>query len=96
MLSTGLFMYNVFVKNVPLCIMNLFTRLTSNTVHHSLRQSELNFVVICRKTSLMHNFIICRGVNLWNLLPGQIKSSRNLVMFKKALISHLWSQCERE
>lgn len=92
-LSTGLFMYKVFIKSVPQCILNLFTRSTSNTLHHSLRQSELNFAVTRYNTSLMHNFIICRGVKLWNLLPGQIKSSRNLIMFKKVFTTHLWSHC---
>jgi hypothetical protein len=46
MLSTGLFMFEVFVKSVPLCIMNLFTRLTSIVVHHLLRQFELQFKVV--------------------------------------------------
>jgi hypothetical protein len=57
-LSTGLFRYRVYLKSVPLCLMNLFTRLMSNTVHHSIKQSDLNFVVTCFNTSLMHNFVL--------------------------------------
>lgn len=82
------------MKSVPLCITNLFTGLMSNIAHHSFRQSDLNFFVTRFNISLMYNFVRCRGVKLWNLLPGQIKSVRNLVMFEKALISLYWSQCE--
>lgn len=64
------------------CIMNLFTRLSSKSVHCLLRQSKLNFVVTRRNTSFMHNTVICRGLKLWYLLPGQIRSSRNLVMLR--------------
>ena len=79
-----LFMYKVYYAHWPLCIIELFARL-SDSVHHATRNHNLNFCVYrcnykCTQTSIRH----C-GVNIWNNLPITIKSLLSIVSFKRAI-----------
>ena len=81
-LNIGKFMWKLHNNHQPTVIKNMFAeRLSQNIV----TRNNSRFQLPNPKTEHARKFITFYGLKMWNIIPGEIKNSRNIYIFKNKL-----------
>lgn len=82
-LNISVFMYKVFHNNVPSNIKKIFL-LRSDFCQYNSRQN-LDFYVCFKRSKVREFSISCKGTEIWNNLPSDLRLSKSLHIFKNTL-----------
>ena len=78
-------MFQVVHSIYPLTITNFFVKLPFVDVHRCTRNFNVNFKVFGCYLNVKQNFIVHKGVMLWNKLPTVLKMIIHITTYKQRL-----------
>ncbi len=89
-LNTGAFMYNYCHNSLPSTFNNMFKTNANNHNYNTRNASDFKYPKI--RTELGRKSISYQGVNIWNDIPNQIKTCKNMKSFKHSYKEDLISK----
>ena len=82
-------MFCVFHNMFPTVITNIFVKLSSIHGYHCTRYHDVNFKMFSCRLNYRRNFIVHKGIVMWNNLTVILKTITFAKKFKKHLKLHI-------
>ena len=86
---TCMFTFCVFHNMLPTVITNIFVKLSSIYGYHCTRYHDVNFKMFSYRLNCRRNFIVHKGIVMWNNLPVMLKTITSAKKFRKHLKLHI-------
>ena len=82
-------MFCIYHNKFPTIINNMFVKLSSIHNYYSTRYHDVNFKMFSCHLNCRRNFIVHKGIVIWNNLPVMLKTITSANKFKKHLKLHI-------